>query len=216
MRLLFPAALALVAGVACTSPEPTVNGLPITDFFSLDGHRVWSFQSEDGSVPYLIDAEKPLEGTMSPNGVDQVFSVDMVTNCISNDETCPDGEYVMGWDMSASQSNGALLWGYRTADADVTLDPPVLLGPGRTSVGDVSTTVTGGNTWTATFAMTTECNIVWNPSWTGCMVLELDDGGANSGLAGQYWVAPGYNIVAFDIASQDARWSLQDHEYSNE
>jgi len=215
MRLVLIAALSAVAGLACTPTEPGYSGYPVTDFFPLDGVREWSFRSADATVPYELVGTKPLEGvTATDDGFTQIFDIRFEQVCISEDESCVDGEFAFAWQQSASQDRGAFLWGYETPAGAVTFDPPVKLADRRTKVGDVMTTETGGHTWTATFLMTADCEVVWNPNWTNCMVLVIDDGGEGGGFAGTYWLATGYHIVAFEREGLPARCSLSNHEYA--
>lgn len=217
MRILTIASLALLGGLACKPNEPGYNGFPVTDFFPLDEVREWRFRSEDTTVPHELVANKAATGRIdSEDGFTEIFDIPFTKSCISDDETCVEGEAVMGWEQSAGQQRGAFFWSLSGASGEQSYTPPIKLASGRTAVGDTVTTDTGGSTWTSTFVMTTDCEIVWNPAWTNCMLLELDDGGAGTGFAGTYWLAAGYNVVAFEIDAFEARWSLSNHEFSEE
>ncbi len=67
---------------------------------------------------------------------------------------------------------------------------------------------TEDSSWTSTFTGFEECPNRTNADWNACAHFELDDGGAGSPFAGEYWVNVGYNIVSFHINEDPDRWEV--------
>jgi hypothetical protein len=198
----------LMALAACTSGgNPyTYQGYKMSDFFPFDGTRSWTFVSDDPAIPYQVIADlQPDPETLTENDVPtQIWTVTYKTHCITQPETCVDGDYkisAMKW--SSSGSKGVRIHGYSTPDGgSVTLDPPFTLAGNNGKAEDSWTTETAGGTWTSTFTqIVAKCPVKWSDSFVDCPELEVDAAGAP--LTGTWYAADGWGLVGFAFEGEN-------------
>lgn len=214
-------ACALLLG-SCQGGTTTFAGLQLSDALPLDDAiRNWTFQSDDNSIAYrLLMTQDP---EFETDELTLIHSLKVVVKCFGFVGICDDaddddaydaeGMEVSTWRMSSNSFSGISFHGA----GGVTFDPPVKLAEDRMVLGDTVVTESGGITWTATFVSEESCPApLYFPSEETrpeCFKLTLDDGGADSEIAGTYWLVGTYGLVAFQISGEEGRtWALQDYE----
>lgn len=214
------ALVALLAG--CTSGRDSnyvYEGYPMDDFFSFDGNRSWTYTNDDTTIPFHLEATLVAGGTevdLNGSAVNQ-YRVDYTTTCFTgtDDGTCTDGPWRIRYALwSSDQTFGTLLWGYEDDTGVVTFDPPVEITSENMKVGDVSTTETGGATWTSEFVSIGDCPVKWTEDWDDCVNLRISDGGAGFAYTGDIWVITSYNIVALQLKDDAQKWQLLSATYT--
>lgn len=200
---------AMLLGGCTDGDKFTYSGWRMADYFPFDGVRRWEFVSTDLSVPYkLVGDLQPVDVV---DGV-SLHTVSYTRRCLGNDPTCEDGSFVRAMTWRSDRSRGVFLHAADNGQGAVAFDPPVQVGLAEMKRNEVVTTETAGVTWTSEVVEVEPCPVQWNVDWPECLRLELR-GGASS-VSGDYWVINGFNIVAFDIEGEPARWELSKHEFS--
>jgi hypothetical protein len=213
-------AMALWAG-GCNGPDTGQYGYAgyvMEDFFPFDGQRSWEFVNDDASLPYKLTAALDPVYEEQNEGVTRVFTIEYAMECVSTDAGCEDGPYRTRYvKMSSDSTYGTLLYGYDSeASGPVQFSPPVVFTDANSKVGQVEETETGGTTWTSTFSSIEPCPVKNTDQWDECVHFVLDDGGAGTPLAGEYWAVAGYNVVAMQLAEDAEKWQLLNTVYSAE
>lgn len=201
--------ICLVSLTACTGPGSAVDvsGKNLVDFFPFDGvERSWTYES-DTELDHRLHAvrsEEPrdIEGT-------SIWTVQSDLTCIDPDDTeCVESHY-RTYEISAEAGSGVLLHSLAIGDGEVVdFDTPIQLGDRDTIANESWVTETNDATITVTFTGSEDCAIRWTDNWNDCVVLDVDDGGANTGLAGTIWAVASWNMVAFEIGDDTGRWEL--------
>ncbi|TNE90035.1 MAG: hypothetical protein EP330_09410 [Deltaproteobacteria bacterium] len=209
MRALALASLFVFS--ACTGPgnNVTVSGKNLITFFPFDGtERSWTFES-DAETQHRMVGVRSAEPELQNDGATEVWTVQYDLVCIDPDDTtCTDRHY-RTIRISADAGDGVRIHSITVGDgAQLDFDPPALIGDADTLPDEEWVTETSAGTISATFTGSEACNIRWTDTWDECIVLEVDDGGANTGLAGTIWAVASYNMVAFDIGEDAGRWEL--------
>lgn len=204
-------ASSLVIATACTGPggnDIDYSGFVMEDFYNIQVGQEWRFISNDPAIPYFMrgaTVDNPTDG-IAP---DVIYTIEYSKECFQDDDpACVDGEFLFSWDMASNGSRGVHLYSSTVGTTVTAYDPPLKITTDQMKATDVVETVTGGTTWTSEFVNSGPCEIAW-ADWNGCPTMTLDDGGANSGLAGTYTVASGWNVVGIQYEGESSRWSLE-------
>lgn len=211
MRRLFPAFLLVLA--ACDNPV-SYSGYLMAPYFPFDGERTWEFASTDTSLEYRLIATLDSEFEQGMGGSVSVYTVSYERKCANDAGSCTDG-WVRDIRWSSNGGEGILIWGYEDGSGSVAFDPPVMLADAEMLADQTVTTTTGGATWTSTFHGLDTCPVTWTSEWGArCTHFDLDDGGANHAIAGEYWAITQYNVVAFQLAGDSGVWQLDYATYN--
>ena len=236
-------ALALLALAACDGGTYQFQGETMSDYFTFDGERQWTFvNSENSDYLRVVDLDTATETSSDGRTIYTLIhtvecmtgrnappdSGDTETDTGSTDtgdtdepsEYCGDvydGQVLLKARISQSRSDGVHWWGYETpAGGVVQFTEPVLFSEDPWLVGSSETTETDGYTWTTTFESIGDCAVQWNSNWDGCPHIVLEDGGQGTPLAGTYQVQAGYAIVAMDFEDEDGVWELLNATWERE
>lgn len=202
MRAL-PLIALLLAG--CDS-EVTYSGFDMTRYFPFDGERTWEFVSTDTSIPYKLVSTMDSNHSTGPDG-EFVYAVSTSAVCVDT-ESCTDA-WVRSIAWSSDRTFGTRVHSLETPSGTTTFDPPLQMTDPDALTGDSVSTDVGGTEWTVTFEGLDTCPVIWTDQWGDqCIHLVLDDGGAGSELAGDYWAITQYNVVAFALAGDTGTWEL--------
>jgi hypothetical protein len=202
----------------CTPlPDDKFKGYDPSDFFTFDPDYRWEYVSTDTELKYALYGQinPELEESVD-DGATKIRTFEFFKNCVGNDPTCVEDEFVRSFQISVNSLFGTYLWG-SAAGADATdFDPEVAITGRYSKKGDVVETETGGKTWTSTMRTIEACPVQWNVEWPTCLVYDVDDGDgdlkAGDPMSGTWWMVAGYALVAFDLAGETGRWELQDHD----
>lgn len=212
--------------VACDPPPLTgYDGAPIYQLFQYDTIRTWTWQSTDTSIPFkMIGTQR--EETEKEDVTDiQIYAIDFTADCFNNGGVCEadsDGtglrDYEEGihdtWKLSTE-----VVKGVRFHEAGgVVFDPAVKAWDGTMLIKEQTSGVeSGGVSYTGEYAADELCpaQSFWPDETTRpmCYKLTLDDGGADTPIAGSYWVVKGFGVIAFsrDI-DNGATWTISDFD----
>lgn len=211
--------------VACNGgPAVNYDGWVMEQYWPMDGLRDWTYSSQDGAIPYKVVGTLNPEGTSIEEGTAAVHDIDFVTECIGTAECTPGPFRVRKIQVSSSRNKGIRLHGVDEETAGmVTYDPPITLAGGTSLVDETFVTETDGKTFTATVLGKEACPVILTEEWDSCVHITLDDGGAASPLAGDYWLVTTYGLAAFhwtndpvNSTSQPLLWRLLDTTYEEE
>jgi hypothetical protein len=204
--------MSLLAG--CTSPNTIAYlGERMDQYFVFDGDRSWEFISDDTSLPYLMIGDLQEEFVSINEGSTRIYTIRYKTDCLGAGE-CDDGAFIWSLDLSFDSIYGAQIHGITVGSEPATVfDPAVVLTTPYINQGDVFETVSGGVTYTSTFIGFEQCPVQWNVDWPKCVHFTLDDGGAGTPLAGDYWANVGFNLVAMDMDMDESFWQLLSAKY---
>ncbi len=208
-RLTLISALAITLGAACNgSTVPGYNGYPMDDFFPFDGTcRGWELVSDDVSLPYMMVGSVQPNPDTADDGFTQIWTINYNVLCITEGETCDEGALLRSIKMSTSRSAGTLVYAFDDGTGAQSFDPPLKLTDGTMAPTDTISSESGAASLTTEFVTIGSCDIRW-ASWDGCPLLTVDDAGTGTGMSGDYWVADGWGIVAWQLDSDSGRWSL--------
>ena len=204
----FASSMLFVAGCGQAVPSGCYEctGFKMSDFLPADGQRSWTFTSP--GLPYDLEATlDPLPAETAP------YTVQLAMRCVEP-TGCADGPYrIESWSWSSDDSSGTHLHGYTRPNGDpVTFDPPIAVFDeyGTFSDAPLATPEVDGTVWTSTIIdLPGECPQHWSSEWgVNCVHFRLEDGGAGSPLAGDYWAIKGWNIIAFLLTGETQRWEL--------
>lgn len=219
-RVLLVSSLFLIG---CEPADLPKQGFPMYQLFQYDTLRTWAWASDDPTIPYLkLGAQR--EETEKEEGTDiPIYAIDFTADCFNNTGVCEadttEGglrDYEEGildtWKLSTE-----VVKGVRIHEAGgVVFDPPVKLADGMMEFKASTTPMeSGGVTYTSTYDADELCpaESYWPDESTrpNCYKLVLDDGGADSAVAGSYWVVKNFGLIAFsrDI-DNGAMWSIKE------
>ncbi len=207
--------VAVLLAASCEPTQPVYQGFVMEDFFPFDGSRSWHYISDNVDLEYKIVATLDTAPEEAHDGSTDIYTVNMVTECIGLDPDCEDGQEVGSYRMSASQTYGTLYWGYSNPEEGVvTFDPPIQISGRTMKVGDVEYTTTmrngtDGLSFTSQMIAQEHCEVEWTDSWDGCLKIQISEEN-NAAPSGTYWAITNYNIVAWTPAPEEEsdRWSL--------
>ncbi len=206
-RLAVIAGLSLALGTACPPNVPMTSGYAMPEFFEFDGAcRSWDFAIEDNSLPYKMVGVLQPEVQTGEDGFTRIYTIDYRTSCVGSEE-CEDDVLLRSVTLSSSTSLGTLVYAFDVdGSSPMSFDPPVQITEGRMEATQTVSSTSGSTTVNSEMAQLAACDIVWD-DWEGCALLDIDDGGA-AGLTGTWTIAPGWNIVAWDLDADSARWRI--------
>jgi hypothetical protein len=220
LRTMSLASMMVMAAGCPTNSNIRFEGDNTWEFFPFEGYRKWTYVSEDTSLPYMLVAETADESELLESGT-RVYTVNFRYDCVGAADPCIedldadgspdlDGTLAWSWRMSASSIGGVLIHELGGA----SYDPPVQLADSSMFKGDSVVTESGGTTYTSTYV---EQNLCPAPYWRGsppdeCALFRLEDGGAGSTVAGEFWSIYQFNIVAFTFEGEASQWQLRDYE----
>lgn len=217
VRWIAPMVL-LLTGCPATdqfTPGPEV----LWQHFPFDGNRTWEYISSDLEVTYKL-AGTTREDDPDPEVSEDfnIYHVDFATKCVAADPSCVDGELVRTIAFSSDVTNGTLIHKFQQGSLDITYEPPLVLAPDDTAVGEVYETITDGQKWSTTLVGFETCEGIVHMQGadfaaSNCSAhLTLADGDANvdtnQGLTGEYWVAKGLGIIGIKLEGDEATWGL--------
>lgn len=208
--------------LACAGDDDLrFEGDDMAKYFPFEGNRTWTYKADDNTTPYLLIGRSAEESELTADGNTRVYTVNFTYQCFGAAEPCledldednvPDltGAAAFSWSMSANSSSGVNVHAFD----GTTYDPPVRLADRQMSINESVETVSGGTTYTSTYEAQGACPA---PYWRGsppedCVQLVLDDGGAGSAIAGEFWAIFQFNIVAFTRTADGVAWQLNDYD----
>lgn len=206
-RVAVIAGLSLALGTACPTNVPMTSGYAMPEFFAFDGAcRSWDFVNEDTSIPYKMVGVLQPEVTTSEDGFTRIYTIDYHSECVGAEE-CDNDVLLRSITLSTSTAAGTLVYEFDVDGSSAqSFDPPLQLTEGRMEATQAVTSTSGGTTMTSEMAQLAPCEILWD-EWDGCVLLDVDDGGA-AGMTGTWTIAPGWNIVAWDLGVDGGRWRI--------
>lgn len=209
MRTLLLSSLLVVS--ACNGPggSVTVSGKNLVTFFPFDGvERSWTFES-DAETAHRMVGVRSAEAEIYEATGSEIWTVEYNLECVDPDDTTCTNSHYRTFRISADAGSGVLVHSFAVGESEaLTFDPPVMIGDADTLFEEEWVTTNDAGTFTVTFTGSEACNIRWTDNWDDCIVLELDDGGANTGMSGTIWAVASYNMVAFDLGADASRWEL--------
>lgn len=204
--------LSLLAAGCPPITTVTFEGEDMKTYFPFGSDATSVYISEDLTLPYFLEARFLDEVTQGDSSLTQIYTFEFAKRCVATGTECIDGEVVFEWRVSSDSAAGTLLHGH-THGGEVSFDPVVRLTDAKMRIDDVSVSESGGATWSSTFVGFETCPApFWRNDPPTCAKITLDDGGAGSPMAGTFWAAPGFQIVAFDIDGESELWGLQKYE----
>lgn len=121
-----------------------------------------------------------------------------------------DGSELLRMRMSADSVSGVLLFQF----GDRSFDPPLRLANARMRVGETVTSSSSGVDLSVTYAGLDTCDApYWVQEAPNCLKLEVDDGGAGTGMAGDWYGAALIHLAVLDIEAFGFPWRLQDFRF---
>jgi len=229
---MYRPSIVLFAGLllgACEN-EIQYSGFDMDDFFPVDGtERGWVMDNMDTSEQYVLDIAFLGEPEVVDGDV-EVFTFDASRRCIEGVEECGAGP-AFSYGMSVEPLDGIRLHHYSVDGADpVVFDTPMVLAKDKMARGDtVTTDNVDGHSFTVTFVdlereldddgQPTElapelgCDQTLRVNWE-CAHLKVESTPAGHWLAGDWWAAAGYNVVAFKRTNDSGKWRTIDVSYT--
>jgi hypothetical protein len=205
--------MALCFGAGCDGQTISYTGYYMADFFPLDGtERSWEYGNIDVELDYKLVSELDIEGSeLSEDQRYRIFNLSTRAECLPNVDDCGAG-WKYDYKIAASRGLGVTLHGYQLPGADpVVFESPIRLADVQMKSGDSRESgEVDGHTWTTTFmGVNSDCDQTMPVDWKcGQLVLESDPPG--HWLAGTWWAAAGYNVVAFERTNDPGKWRVTD------
>ncbi|MBM4393284.1 MAG: hypothetical protein FJ090_19335 [Deltaproteobacteria bacterium] len=207
--------------LACTGGGGyAYSGVPMSDYFPLDGERTWVFNNEDTTITWQLRISKQLQTS-------QKDGREVVTLDYDNAET---GELLGTVSWSVVKGDEVLVHDYSLgAEASVAFDPPVAI----TTTSDTmqvdeevasDTKDSNGKSWTFTGTYVEsypECPTTYSDDFTKCahFVVTTEDGGEGttplfvadmtlvSSLGPAFVTLPGWStpweLSSFDFSAEE-------------
>lgn len=196
------------------------DGDDIWEYFPFNGDRTWTYQSTDTSIPYRLIGTTG-ESELLEDERTRVYLVEYTYDCLGSSSPCdvdedddgtPDIETEVQWTLriSSDSASGTRIFGYD----DTTFDPPIRLASAKMDLGAELVTESGGTTFTSTYVEQVTCPAPYwgeNPP-EDCVHFTLDDGGAGTGLAGDYWSIYQFSLTAMQFEGEEGQWQLRDYD----
>lgn len=195
----------LVAVLLAGCGEATFDGTVAWRSFPFDGERTWEFVADGQASPFQVDARILVDAGATITSVGNAYVVEHAKRCATVSADCIDQEVIRTVEWSSTPA-GVYIHGIFADDDFDTFDPPIQLSAGSVLVGDVWETRTAGALWTSTYGGQESCPTRFAGALAQCFRYDLTTTGADRGLAGSYWAAPGINVAAFELAIDGTRW----------
>lgn len=211
MRLHPVAVISTVLLSACAGGGITFTGTGTEKLFPFDGERTWTYQSQDETLPFLLDGEMISEPERI-GGVN-VYTINYFKDCQRDDPTCTDGDLLFALRMSNTQPEGVFIYGYDPGDGNVDLDPPVLLAYNEVKTQEIVETTTGGRAFETEYLGMTTCQgyIVTTVEWD-CHGFDIRADAPIFPLTGTIQAVGGQGIVNFTFTDDPNAWRLLDSQ----
>lgn len=203
-----------------TKDQILPGGESLYEHFPFDGVRTWEYISTDLEISYKLKGDMRADDPNPDVSADfNVYHIDYSTKCVAADPDCVDGALVRSIGVSSDVTNGVLIHSFVQGSVDISYDPPLVIAPRETKVGQEIETFTDGITWTSTLTGYETCEGIVNmqgdqftsANCAAHIVLEDADSNAdtNYGLAGEYWVSIGLGIIGLSLEGDDGQiWGL--------
>lgn len=204
--------------LACTPAETTYAGTSMSEYFPLDGSRIFTFNNEDTEITWQLELSKQLQ-TAQKDGRE------VVTFDYANAET---GDLLGTVSWSSVKGDEVLIHGYSLgAEASVTFDPPVMITEidDAMSPGDVvesSSTDSNGTKWnfTSTFVESyPECPTTYSDDFTKCAHVTISAGEASAESAplfvGDYVLVATLGPAFITIPGWETQWELTSFSFES-
>jgi len=191
-------------------PDEGYSGYQIDDHFPLDGQRSWEYASDDHTVDYTLEVEMSEATTTNDGSTVREFTFFNMKSAAA--------VLTMGW--SSDSSDGVRIHNIRTyADSSDTsrhdsgydfADSPIIFAEPEMAPGDFVVSGPDGWTFTSTFEAVEPCHNHWTgEEWNECLRFHLDDDGANTPFAGDYWLVTRYGIAMMALDGEPDLWRLR-------
>ncbi len=192
---------------ACGGNQISFPGTDTRQLFPFDGERTWTYQSNDTTVPFL------LEGEMLPQSEEidgrNVYTVNYFKDCQRDDPTCTDGDLFFALRMSNVDPGGVYIHGYDPGTGNVDLDPPLLVIEGEARTQDILETTTAGIQFESEYLGQGSCGelIVISTEWD-CHGIEIRGEVDLFPVTGTIQAVAGQGIVNFAFSNYTDSWGL--------
>ncbi|MEZ4317983.1 MAG: hypothetical protein R3F61_10785 [Myxococcota bacterium] len=197
-----------LAGCTGTAP-PDFQGEDMLDYFPFENNETceWQYLSEDTNQTYRLLAH--IEN-VELVGEDRRYTVEYTKDCISDDPTCVEGDFVRSMTWSVQGNQGIHLHRVETEAGVKEFDPSLRFIDRYMKRADTTTSEAGGNTYTTTLVEFGDCPVLLD--WEGCAKLVVTSSGGPDQITGTYWVINDFNIVAmlWDDGGLPT-WQLSNH-----
>lgn len=195
--------------VGCSGPtDPGGPGFVMEGYFPFDGDRTWRFLNDDQAVPYRLIGR--MSNTEGSNGR---YTVAFERECVTAGVDCTDGpRWSTTWSSDATDGVFLHAWSLE-GGAETALDPPLQVSDARAERGEVMESDTAGTHFTSTLERLEACPVAMAADFDTCARISISaDSGEVPPLTGTYWAASGFNVVAMELAWDEGRWELSNHD----
>lgn len=230
MRRILGLLAATTVLTACPQ-DPVRVGFNMSDYFGVDQGREYVYTNMDEELDYRIRGildPRRLDNPETPAGIEGMDAVRIsyAKECNEGVEECGAGP-LYDLFMDDNDTEGVVIRGYENPSAGrVVFETPLVLAKPKFGRGDaVVTADVDGHTFTSRFFDLEEDGTVLPdgseiPAELGCdqdldvswecahFVVESDPPG--HWLAGDWWAAPGYHIVAWNRTEDGGKWRVLD------
>lgn len=187
--------MALAVGCTGTSP-PEFRGEDMEEYFPfsevLDCR--WEFLSEDTTLPYKLVGMIENDEFVGEN---RQFTMEYTKDCIGDDPTCVEGDFVRSMTWSLQGFQGVHLHRVETTSGELVLEPSLRFVDKYMKRGDSVTAESNGNTYTSTLEGFGECPVTldWEPN---CAKVIVESSGGPDQVTGTYWLVNDFSVVGMN------------------
>jgi len=201
----------LVVAAGCSGAAPQeFRGEDMEDYFPFAENLSceWQFVNEDDGVSYKLIAR--IENEEFVNDIRQ-FTVEYTKDCVGEDPTCVEGDFVRSMTWSLQGNQGIHLHKVETAaQGETVFEPSLRFLDKYMKRGDQTVADAGGNTYTTTLEEFGACPVLLD--WDQCAKLVVESSGGPDSVTGTYWVINDFNIVAMNWDEDPlSTWQLSTH-----
>ncbi|RME21333.1 MAG: hypothetical protein D6798_18405 [Deltaproteobacteria bacterium] len=209
-RRTTPPLLAL-ALVACNGGgSTTYTGHNTYEYMPLDGERNWTYTADTDAGTPNVDYNLFVEKV----DTEVAGTTEKVTLEYRNDNT---GDLLYSIVWSADAADGILVHGFDVQGGDsVTFDTPISFAKYKMIVGDEVESSSNGITVVSTLSGLEDCPNYWTTQVWECLHFSVDDGGAGTPFAGEWWLAGSWGASRFRTTDVDQDWVLASGYWSGE
>ncbi|MEO0600705.1 MAG: hypothetical protein AAF211_04665 [Myxococcota bacterium] len=196
--------------LGCEDPnEFTFEGITTWNMFPFEQGRVWEYISTDRSLSYKLVAE--LEGKPDVENSVNVYTVSYNERCVNNDPDCEDFErFRIRW--SSTPGQGVRVHTVIDPQGIITFEPPLKVADSQMQLDESIDTVSGGRTWTSSFAGLVGCDTNFPAGWDSCgsFTITNDTVDVPSPVLGTWLASVGNGVATIDFADEEGVWRLSD------
>jgi hypothetical protein len=207
----------LSASLSLCGFAPGCGGTVISDCdpgprvtYPFDGVRTWEYRS-DGVPDHDLVATS--DGVPEQRGGVNVYRVPFAKRCGEDAVGCVEGELFQAISWSSDAQRGVAVHAVDAGAGPTDLQPPVVLSPDLgCELSPTATTEVDGVIWTVSRAERPACPVVLGDvTLDDCFEIEVEvDAGSGAPLAGTWWSAHAFGVVAFQRSGESAVWELSD------